>query len=135
MKKFLGFACVTCVFGTLAVYGQTVSQAPHYDPFSIDRGSSFSASTRTRQVPIPESSAPTAAAGKIVSDVREALEVIRRHHADGAKLDNNELTKSSVGAMLAELDPHSNYFDAAEFSELLGEQDSEYSGTGSTISN
>ena len=135
MKKFLGFACFTCVFGTLAVHGQAVSKAPLQDPFSIDRGSSFSASTRTRQVPIPESPAPTAAAWRIVSDIREALDLIRRHHADAAQLDANELTKSSVGAMLAELDPHSNYYDAAEFSELLGEQDSEYSGTGSTISN
>ena len=135
MKNFLGFVCASCVFGTLAVHGQAVSKAPLHDPFSIDRGSSFSASTRTRQISVPESPAPTAAAGKIVSDVREALELIRRHHADGATLDSNELTKSSVGAMLAELDPHSNYYDPAEFSELLGEQDSEYSGTGSTISN
>lgn len=37
--------------------------------------------------------------------------------------------------MLGELDPHSSYYDATEFGVLLGDQESEYSGTGSSISN
>jgi carboxyl-terminal processing protease len=135
MKKFLSFACASCIFGTLFVQAQTASKIPSADPFRIDQGSSFSASTTPRAGSAIESPASTPAAGRIISDVREALDLIRRNHITGSKLDDSELVKASVSGMLAELDPHSNYFDAAEFSELLGEQDSEYSGTGSTISN
>ena len=135
MKKFLTFACASCIFGAISVHAQAVSKVPVADPFTIDRGSSFSASTTTRAAADPESPTVTPAAGKIVSDIRQALDIIRRNHVDGSKKSEADLTKSSLDAMLSELDPHSNYFDAAEFSELLGEQDSEYSGTGSTISN
>lgn len=136
MKKFLTFACASCIFGTISVHAQVVSRIPAVvDPFTIDQGSSFSASTPVRSVSASEKSSMAPAARVIVSDIRQALDLIRRNHIDGVKLDSADLTKASVGSMLAELDPHSNYFDAAEFSELLGEQDSEYSGTGSTISN
>jgi carboxyl-terminal processing protease len=37
--------------------------------------------------------------------------------------------------MLSTLDPHSNYFDASEFTELLSDQRSEYFGIGATIVN
>ncbi|MEO8573835.1 MAG: S41 family peptidase [Pyrinomonadaceae bacterium] len=134
MKKFLSFACALSVFAAVSVKGQAISQIPGPDPFRIDKGSSFSASAK-RAVIIPQPIATTPAAGRILSDVQQALDLIRRNHINGSKLDGAELTKSSVGGMLAELDPHSSYFDANEFSELLGEQDSEYSGTGSTISN
>src|SRR5215203_441307 len=134
MKKFLSFACALCIFASVSVRGQAISQAPGSDPFQIDRGSSFSASTKPG-ARVTGSAPATAAAGKIVSDVEQALDIIRRNHVNGARLAAAELTKSSVTGMLAELDPHSSYFDAAEYSELLGEQDSEYSGTGSTISN
>jgi carboxyl-terminal processing protease len=135
MKKFLSFACASCIFGTLFVQAQTASKISSPDPFRIDQGSSFSASTTPRAGSVIEAPATTPAAARIVSDVNEALELIRRNHVNGAKLEESGLMKTSVSGMLAELDPHSNYFDPAEFSELLGEQDSEYSGTGSTISN
>lgn len=134
MKKFLSFACASCIFGTIFVQAQTASKAPAADPFRIDPGSSFSASTSPRSS-LTASAPSSPAAARIVSDVSEALGLIREHHVNGAKLEDAALMKSSVGSMLAELDPHSSYFDAAEFSEMLGEQDSEYSGTGSTISN
>ncbi len=136
MKKFLTFACAACIFGAISVKAQTASNVPGADPFMLDRGSSFSASTTARTTAADPKSLPsTPAAGRIVLDMRQALEIIRRNHVDGTKRTDAQLTKSSLDAMLSELDPHSNYFDAAEFSELLGEQDSEYSGTGSTISN
>jgi carboxyl-terminal processing protease len=134
MKKFLSFACALSVFGAVSVHGQAISQGPSDDPFRMDQGSSFSAS-RTRSGSTVQPPAVTPAAGRIVSDLEQALDLIRRNHVDSAKLNTGELTKSSVSGMLSELDPHSSYFDANEFSELLGEQDSEYSGTGSTISN
>ncbi len=135
MKKFLSFACALCVFGPLMVAAQTTSTIATSDPFQIAQGSSFSASTAPRTSSAIESRSSTPAAGRIVLDVREALDLIRREHVTGSNLNDAGLMKASVRAMLAELDPHSSYFDADEFSELLGEQDSEYSGTGSTISN
>lgn len=72
---------------------------------------------------------------RIAQDYAEALELIRRFHIDGKSLNYNELTKSSINAMLNTLDPHSNYFDAAEYQELLTEQQSEYYGIGATIAN
>jgi len=132
--KFLGFACASCIFLAASAHGQAVSKAPS-DPFRIDRGSSFSASTKKPTTPEPQRPTSTPVAAGIISDIQQALEIIKANHTNGSSLDNNELTKSSISAMLNELDPHSSYFDAAEFGELLGEEDSEYSGTGSTISN
>ncbi|HUR96828.1 MAG TPA: S41 family peptidase [Pyrinomonadaceae bacterium] len=134
MKKFLSFACALSIFAVVSARGQAISRVPGSDPFRIDQGSSFSASTK-RRAPVADPPVSTAAAGKIVSDVEQALDLIRRNHVDGERVDDGQLTKFAVSGMLAELDPHSSYFDADEFSELLGEQDSEYSGTGSTISN
>lgn len=135
MKKFLSFACASCIFGTIFVQAQTASKMPSAEPFRIDQGSSFSASTSPRSGSVTETQPSTTAAGRIISDVSQALDLIRGNHVNGTRLNEADLMKSSVGTMLGELDPHSSYFDAAEFSEMLGEQDSEYSGTGSTISN
>jgi carboxyl-terminal processing protease len=135
MKKFLSFACASCIFGTIFVHAQTASKMPAADPFRIDQGSSFSASTSPRPNSVTEAAPSTPAAGRIITDISQALDLIRQNHVNGARLDDADLMKASLGAMLGELDPHSSYFDAAEFSEMLGEQDSEYSGTGSTISN
>ena len=134
MKKSPGFACALCVFATVAGYAQTVSQIHGSDPFRIDQGSSFSAST-TRPNSLSERSANTPAVERIISDIQQAFDIVRDKHVNGTNVDKSALTKSSISSMLSELDPHSNYLDAAEFSELLGDQDSEYSGTGSTISN
>ncbi len=136
MKMFLSFVCALCVLGPLTVSAQNASKMPASDPFRIEEGSSFSASTSPKAGGAIDTSRPsTSAAGRIVSDVRQALEIIRSNHVTGSMLNDARLMKTSVDTMLAELDPHSSYFDADEFAELLGEQDSEYSGTGSTISN
>lgn len=134
MKKFLSFVGLSCIFAAMSAHAQTVSRIPNSDPFLIDRGTSFTASSGKPLIN-GEPSGATPAAARIISDLQQALDIIRGNHVDGTKLNNEDLTKSSITSMLAELDPHSSYFDAAEFSELLGEQDSEYSGTGSTISN
>jgi carboxyl-terminal processing protease len=100
-------------------------------PFEIGHGSSFSASSGTA-APARESRTP--AASRIISDVEEVMSLIRKNHVAGKSVDENALVKSSINSMLGELDPHSKYFDAGEFREFLGEQESEYTGTGSTIS-
>ncbi|MEO8042387.1 MAG: hypothetical protein ABI646_07250, partial [Acidobacteriota bacterium] len=107
MKKFLSFACASCIFGTIIVQAQTAAKMPSADPFRIDQGSSFSASTSPRPGSVANASTATPAAGRIISDVSQALELIRNNHVNAAKLDAGELMKSSVSSMLAELDPHS----------------------------
>lgn len=112
--------------------GQFLAQSKSQDPFEIGRGTSFSASTSGTRTAVRVESRTAAA---IVSDVREALDIIRGNHFGGKSTDNGLLVKSSINSMLAGLDPHSNYFDPREFSTLLSDHESEYSGTGSTISN
>lgn len=66
-------------------------------------------------------------------DVAEALTVIQDNYIDGPKLDYNNVFKSSITGMLRALDPHSDYFDAAEYEAFRTEQRSEYFGIGATI--
>jgi carboxyl-terminal processing protease len=72
-------------------------------------------------------------AEKIEQDVAEALTMIQDQYIDGNKLDYNAVFKSSITGMLRSLDPHSNYFDRAEFDEFRTDQRSEYYGIGATI--
>ncbi len=109
-------------------FPQDVSQIPQTEPFKISRGSSFSASTvRPVQTAANEN--------KISNDYQEALKVIRENYIGGNRLDYNELTKTAIDTMLKTLDPHSNYFDVAEYADLLNDQRSEYFGIGATIAN
>lgn len=87
--------------------------------------------------PQPSGRTSRATAGASISsierDVSEALTVIQENYIEGAKLDYNAVFKSSMTAMLRTLDPHSDYFDAAEFEAFRTEQRSEYFGIGATI--
>ncbi|HMJ07454.1 MAG TPA: S41 family peptidase [Pyrinomonadaceae bacterium] len=141
MWKFVHLIGVVCVVIVISTAGQTVaptrvvvSQMRAADPFKIEAGSSFSAS--------PAQAAPTRSAyaidfdhEQLVADFQEALGVVRSRYVDPSSATNAELTKSSISAMLRTLDPHSNYFDANEYRELLDDERSEYSGIGSTIVN
>jgi carboxyl-terminal processing protease len=69
----------------------------------------------------------------IERDLAEALTVIQDNYVDGPKLDYNAVFKSSIAGMLRVLDPHSDYFDAAEYEAFRTEQRSEYFGIGATI--
>ena len=69
----------------------------------------------------------------IKGDLAEALAVIQSNHIDGRKLDYNAIFKSSISGMLSVLDPHSTYFDPAEYASFRTEQRSEYFGIGATI--
>ena len=94
-----------------------------------------------RRATTPDRPAPTGASTirssvtgpAIKSDLAEALAVIQSNHIDGRKLDYNAIFKSSISGMLSVLDPHSTYFDPAEYASFRTEQRSEYFGIGATI--
>lgn len=142
---------VVCFAAVIGVSAQTprraVTQLPsaaeEVEPFKIGPGTSFSASVPRRSAPASEEKKNSPSAEnqypngmvEIERDLQDALEIIREFHADGRKIDYNQLTKSSITAMLRALDPHSNFFTAPEFRELLAEQRSEYTGIGASIVN
>ena len=113
----------------------TVSQLPDVEPFRLSRGSSFSASaakiSRQNNPPVSEK----IGSDIISDDFANAMKIIGDNYVGGKQIDYNELTKSSITSMLRTLDPHSNYFDSAEYQDLLTDQQSEYYGIGATIVN
>jgi carboxyl-terminal processing protease len=125
----LVIAAATSVYGQQQVT-KSVSQTNPNDPFSISQGSTFSASSKKGQA---EKSSSRVLASSISTDVQDALSIIKQNYVGGSGIDAKELSKSSINAMLKSLDPHSNYYDAVEYNELIGDQKSEYFGTGSTI--
>ncbi|NOT47590.1 MAG: S41 family peptidase [Acidobacteria bacterium] len=99
---------------------------PAPEPFTLTEGSSFSASNASdtpRKSVIRKET--------IQSDVEEALEIIGKNYP--AAVNKEALTDSAITSMLKALDPHSNYYNPSEFEDLISEQESEYSGTGSSI--
>lgn len=134
MKRFLSFALIILVSGHLSVFSQAkrgdVSQMPEVEPFRIVPGSSFSASRNSTDVnSVPNSQS------NVTQDYAEALDAIRKNYVGGNRVDYSELNKSAIESMLRTLDPHSNFFDANEYQELLTDQQSEYFGIGATIAN
>jgi carboxyl-terminal processing protease len=121
-------------FVTPQTKSQPISQLPEFEPFDISRGKYFSASS-SNQTFNSEKGKSTVRSEEVIDDFEEALAIIRKNHVNGNKIDLNELAKTSITAMLRTLDPHSNYFDSAEYEELLTDQQSEYYGIGSTIVN
>lgn len=103
------------------------------DPFKMETGSSFSASTSRPEKPFSDS-VSSDTARRITKDVSEALVLIQKNYG-GGRIKVDALAKSGIDGALDSLDPHSSYFDAAEFRELLDDQQSEYSGIGATIAN
>lgn len=71
----------------------------------------------------------------VEQDFSDALTIVEQNYVDGGKLDYNAVVKSSIIGMLRSLDPHSNYYDRAEFEELRTDQRSEYFGIGASINN
>jgi carboxyl-terminal processing protease len=124
----LVIAAATSVYGQQQVT-KSISQTDANDPFSVSQGSTFSASSRSRSA----KTSRRVLASSIATDVQDALAIIKQNHVGGSANDPNDLSKSSINAMLKSLDPHSNYYDAVEYNELIGDQKSEYFGTGSTI--
>lgn len=138
MRNIVYLSGLLCMLLVVQSVGQDVkpggiSQIKTRDPFRIELGSSFSASN----VPaVGDAVIATENAGsRLIADYIDALNIIRREHVGDIDDDAGGLTKSAIGGMLRALDPHSNYFDASEYRELLDEQRSEYSGIGATITN
>ncbi len=96
------------------------------EPFAIRSGSSFTASGGSIR-------GNSAAVRSIASDIREAQALILRNHFETGQTKLESITKSALAGMLHTLDPHSNYHDAAEWKELLEDQNSGYTGIGATI--
>ncbi len=108
---------------------QTMSLPKENDDFKISEGSTFSA---TRSASNPSSKQPSPLAS-LSDDLAEALEVIGRNHASTKSSQPEQLTDSALRSALRSLDPHSKYYDRQEFSELIGEHEGQYFGTGATI--
>lgn len=137
LKNCISFVLTTCLLATVPVVAQEremdpFSKLPKAEPFKIAPGSSFSASTsHTKQPSHVELEYPVK--NKIPADLEEALNVIRKNYA--GSINYESVIKSSIDSMLASLDPHSSYFDPAEYRAMENEQRSEYFGIGSTIIN
>jgi len=103
-------------------------------PFSINTGSSFSASGGSANAAL-DSFEKRSRTTQITSDIREAEEMIRNNQVDGRKITSDEMTKSALTGALRSLDPHSSFFDRAEWKDMLDEESSTYTGIGATIAN
>ena len=68
---------------------------------------------------------------KIVSDYREALNVIDQNYI--GKVNHEKVAESSIQSMLWSLDPHSSFFTREEFRKLYEEQASQFYGIGVSI--
>src|SRR5688572_9175357 len=106
LKKYLNFfGCIFILAVGASAQRTPISQLPDYEPFKITSGSSFSASSPHSQ---SAGGRTTPAKNKIVTDLEEALGVIRKNYA--GKASNRDVVKSSIESMLRTLDPHSSYF-------------------------
>lgn len=133
MGNCMKFALVVVLLAGTLASAQTSAPESMSGPFEIREGTSFSARPNPKGTAEATSSEPApSGTTRTIDDIREAYEVIRAYYG-GRRATDDVLTTSAVSGMLAELDPHSSYFDSREFAELLADQDSEYSGTGSTI--
>jgi carboxyl-terminal processing protease len=123
---------VFLILASLAVNAQLKAPlSPAVEPFSIKRGSSFAASGGMGKTDTPSSSKVAI----ITSDISEAEEIISRNYLDGRSHNTSEMTKSALDGMLHSLDPHSNFYDAAQWKDLMDEERSSYSGIGASIAN
>ncbi len=104
------------------------------EPFSIKRGSTFTASGGSPGAR-PDAFGSVSKTSQIAADIREAEEIIGRNYINGRNVAVGEMTKTALTGALRVLDPHSNFFDQAEWKDLLDEERSGYTGIGATIAN
>src|SRR5215475_9758681 len=67
----------------------------------------------------------------VVRDYFKVLQLAEENYV--LTLDKERLTRGAVLEMLHSLDPHSNFFDRRDFSEMQDEQSSKFFGIGVTI--
>jgi carboxyl-terminal processing protease len=131
VKNKFSVALVALILFALCLPGFVLGQKR--DPNSTAASSGKSGSSPAPSARRPRVHAPDSATTAVTQDFSEALSVIQDHYIDGNKLDFNDVYKSSILGMLRSLDPHSNYFDRAEFEDMLTDQRSEYFGIGASI--
>lgn len=83
------------------------------------------------KIAVNSSADTTLTAEKIVSDYREALDVIDANYVN--KVDHEKVSDSSIQSMLWTLDPHSSFFTRDEFRKLYEDQSSQFYGIGVSI--
>jgi carboxyl-terminal processing protease len=81
--------------------------------------------------PVPAKPSDEMAGNPAVRDFVRAIDYIDNNYA--VTPDKERLTRGAVLGMLHALDPHSNFFDRREFSEMQDEQSSHFYGIGVTI--
>lgn len=131
MRKFFTLVCFLVVAAASVTAQRKAPLNPKVDPFSIKTGTTFSASTG-------KPTEPAAAAeprSSITADIIEAQSLLSHNHINGKALKTGELAHSAIDGMLRTLDPHSHFFDASEWREMLDDQRSGYTGIGATIAN
>lgn len=82
-------------------------------------------------VPEPTRPSDEMANNPAVRDFVKVLQTIEEQYA--VTPDKERLTRGAVQGMLHALDPHSNFFDRREFSEMQDEQSSHFYGIGVTV--
>jgi len=83
------------------------------------------------KLPMSASADNTVTSGRIVSDYREAVDVVEKGYVTG--IEHEKVTESSIQGMLWTLDPHSSFFTREEFEKLNQEQSSQFYGIGVSI--
>jgi len=89
------------------------------------------AGAHTGQRSFGQSPADAATRQRIADDFTNAILVAKDNYA--GQVEFNKITKASITGMLRTLDPHSMYFDRAQWEDFENDQSSRYYGIGSTI--
>ena len=61
---------------------------------------------------------------------REVLQTVKENYVDGSKAGYDDLTRAALKGMVGQLDPHSEFLTADEFSETEDDLSSEFTGVG-----
>lgn len=133
-RRIVCFSLLVSIAAGAATGQLTAPLNKSADPFSLTSGSTFSASGGSRNAD-SDTGENGEKPSRIAADIREAENIIATGHIDGRAVKNSELTKAALEGMLRVLDPHSNFYDSSEWSELLDEQRSGYTGIGASIAN
>ncbi|HEX5708744.1 MAG TPA: S41 family peptidase [Pyrinomonadaceae bacterium] len=73
----------------------------------------------------------TGAAEEVERGYREALEIVEANYA--GEVEFERASEAAIQGMLWSLDPHSNFFTAADYAKLLQDQESRFTGIGVSI--
>ncbi len=64
------------------------------------------------------------------SYVRQVMQLVSEHYVDGTQASYDELRKSALHGLVQSLDPHSEFMEAKDFSELEEDMNAEFGGVG-----